>query len=47
MVPATTPWGRYAGRRPYTPGRIHIVDLAGNVGSYNDIMAGMTYATSD
>ena len=29
------------------PGRIRIVDLAGNVGSYNAIVAGMAYATSD
>ena len=29
------------------PGRIRIVDLAGNVGSYNAIVAGMAYATGD
>ena len=29
------------------PGRIRIVDLAGNVGSYNAIVAGMEYATGD
>lgn len=29
------------------PGRIRIVDLAGNVGSYNAIVAGMAHATGD
>ena len=29
------------------PGRVRIVDLAGNVGSYNAIVAGMAYATGD
>lgn len=29
------------------PNRIRIVDLAGNVGSYNAIVAGMAYATGD
>lgn len=29
------------------PGRIYIVDLAGNVGSYNAIVAGMAHATGD
>lgn len=29
------------------PGRIRIVDLASNVGSYNAIVAGMAYATGD
>ena len=29
------------------PGRIRVVDLAGNVGSYNAIVAGMAYATGD
>ena len=29
------------------PGRIRIVDLAGNVGSYNAIVAGMAYATGE
>ena len=29
------------------PGRIRIVDLAGNVGSYDAIVAGMAYATGD
>ena len=29
------------------PGRIRIVDLAGNVGSYHAIVAGMAYATGD
>ena len=29
------------------PGRLRIVDLAGNVGSYNAIVAGMAYATGD
>ncbi|OGX83512.1 glycosyltransferase family 2 protein [Hymenobacter glacialis] len=29
------------------PGRIHIVDLTGNVGSYNAIVAGMAHATGD
>lgn len=29
------------------PGRIRVVDLAGNVGSYNAIVAGMAYATGN
>ena len=29
------------------PGRIRVVDLAGNVGSYNAIVAGMAHATGD
>ena len=29
------------------PGRLRIVDLAGNVGSYNAIVAGMAYATGE
>ena len=29
------------------PGRIRIVDLAGNVGSYDAIVAGMAHATGD
>jgi glycosyltransferase involved in cell wall biosynthesis len=29
------------------PGRVRIVDLAGNVGSYNAIVAGMAHATGD
>ena len=29
------------------PGRIRIVDLAGNVGSYNAIVAGLAHATGD
>ena len=29
------------------PGRIRIVDLVGNVGSYNAVVAGMAYATGD
>lgn len=29
------------------PGKVHIVELAGNVGSYNAIVAGMAYATGD
>ena len=29
------------------PGRIRIVDLAGNVGSYNAVVAGMAHATGD
>lgn len=29
------------------PGRIRVVDLAGNVGSYNAVVAGMAYASGD
>ncbi|GAC1376520.1 MAG: hypothetical protein NVSMB30_21970 [Hymenobacter sp.] len=29
------------------PGRLRVVDLAGNVGSYNAIVAGMAHATGD
>ena len=33
--------------REQYPGRVKVIKLAGNVGSYNAILAGLTYATGD